>query len=105
MIRSADIPDYKNIVKRQNPLEAVVQAFANVGFDPNLAFETFDDDGDEVLTSAEIEEGLICNDIKLLDSEKKELFRQIDKNNDGVCTLDEWLGILQPALKAENKFI
>ena len=29
----------------------------------------------------------------------------IDSNNDGVCTLDEWINILEPAIKAENKFI
>ena len=70
-----------------------------------MAFEAFDDDEDEVLTLDEITEGLDVNNIDLQDSEKEKLLKMIDSNNDGVCTLDEWINILEPAIKAENKFI
>ena len=58
-----------------------------------------------MLTVEEIKEGVRCLKIELLDTEKKLLFDNIDKNLDGVLTLEEWVEVLQPALSAQRDYI
>lgn len=41
----------------------------------------------------------------MLDTEKKLLFENIDKNSDGVLTLEEWVEVLQPQLNAQREYI
>ena len=96
LLKSSDIPDYDKVADRPNPLESVVKRFEENGYTPTQAFIAFDDDEDEVLTLEEIKEGVKCLKIDLLDTEKKLLFDNIDKNADGVLTLEEWVDVLQP---------
>ena len=86
-------------------MEAVVKRFEENGYTPTQAFIAFDEDDDEVLTLEEIKEGVKCLKIDLLDTEKKLLFENIDKNSDGVLTLEEWVGVLQPQLNAQREYI
>ena len=105
LMKSADIPDYDKIAERQNPLDPVVKKFEENGYTPTQAFIAFDEDEDEVLTLEEIKDGVKCLKIDLLDTERKLLFDNIDKNSDGVLTLEEWVAVLQPRLNAQREYI
>lgn len=105
MLKAADIPDYDKIAERPNPLEAVVKKFEENGYTPTQAFIAFDEDEDEVLTLEEIREGVSCLRIELLETEKELLFKEIDKNSDGVLTLEEWNSVLQPEINAQREYI
>ena len=90
-MKSADIPDYDKIAERANPLEPVVQKFAERGFTPLSAFTMMDiEDEDDILTFSEIKRGMKKLKIQLLDTEWKMLFDAIDANGDGAVTIDEW---------------
>ena len=104
-MKSADIPDYDKLAERENPLDPVVKKFEENGYTVTQAFIAFDDDEDEVLTLEEIKEGVKCLKIDLLDTERKLLFDNIDKNSDGVLTLEEWVEVLQPRLNAQREYI
>lgn len=49
----------------RNPLEDVVQKFAELGYDAAGAFAMLDDNGDEVLTLEEIKGGMAKENISL----------------------------------------
>jgi len=99
-LKASDIPNYDKIKVRDNPLDSIVKKFEEQGFTPQEAFLAFDDDCDEVLTIEEIKDGCAFYEIKLLDTEWKMLIDSIDKNADGVLTIDEWEEVLQPRLDA-----
>ena len=90
MIKDADIPDYVKFAERENPLEPVVRKLEEKGFNAERAFKAFDEDCDEVLTINEIKEGLRFHKVGLLDTEMKMLVDAMDKNHDGVLTMEEW---------------
>ena len=91
LIAASDIPDYDKIVDRANPLEPVVQKFAERGFTPLSVFTMLDiEDEDDILTFDEIKNGLKRLKISLLDTEWKTLFEAIDKDGDGTVTIEEW---------------
>ena len=101
LIAASDIPDYDKIAERANPLEPVVQKFAERGFTPLSVFMMLDiEDEDDILTFDEIKNGLKRLKISLLDTEWKSLFEAIDKDGDGTVTIEEWEEILQPKLNA-----
>ena len=52
-------------MEERNPLEDVVQKFAELGFDAVGAFDMLDDNGDEVLTLEEIKSGMAKQGIHL----------------------------------------
>ena len=54
--------------EERNPLEEVVQKFAELGYDAEGAFNMLDDNGDEVLTMEEIKTGMAMHKIKLTDA-------------------------------------
>ena len=84
-----DIPLYKD-EEKENPCDSIVRKIAEKGYDLESVFYIFDDNSDEVLTLQEIKDGLKNQEIVLTDSEMKTLVDAIDKNADGVCTMDEW---------------
>ena len=51
--------------EERNPLEDVVQKFAELGYDATAAFDMLDDNGDEVLTLEEIKSGMKMHKINL----------------------------------------
>lgn len=89
---------------RENPLEPVVRKLADKGLTPAMAFNMFDEDGDEVLTINEITEGLKFHEVDLLDSEYKQLVDTIDQNNDGVLTIKEWEECLTRRFDMQKQF-
>jgi len=82
----------------------VVRKLADKGLTPAMAFNMFDEDGDEVLTINEITEGLKFHEVGLLDSEYKQLVDTIDQNNDGVLTLKEWEECLTRRFDMQKQF-
>jgi hypothetical protein len=69
------------MVGRENPLDAVVRKFEASGYTPEAAFMLFDDNCDDLLTKEEID---------LNPDEYQLLMDAIDKNADGVISMDEW---------------
>jgi len=53
-----DIPEYKKIAERENPLDPIVRRFEANGYTPEQAFIMLDDNCDDVLTLKEIKDGL-----------------------------------------------
>jgi len=92
------IPQYKEVYKeeRENPCDSIVKKIEAKGYDLEQIFQVLDDNMDELLTTNEIKMGLKFQGIELLDTEMKTLLQQIDKNSDGVLTLDEWIECLKP---------
>ena len=86
-------------------MEAIVAKLDLMGYSAEQAFMAFDWDGDEVLTIQEIKDGLRANGIKLFDHEWQLLVNAIDKNCDGVLTVDEWINVLEPKIDAQRNFI
>ena len=87
---------------KKNPLEPIVNKFAEMGYTPAQAFDMLDDDMDEVLTIKEITDGMKHHNIVLTDEEWKQLLAAIDANSDGVLSLEEWENILVPKVKAQT---
>lgn len=48
-----------------NPLDPIVNKFAELGYDPEGAFDMLDDNGDGVLTIKEIQDGMKFHKISL----------------------------------------
>ena len=91
ILKASDIPDYDKIKDRANPLEPVVQKFADRGYTPLSVFTMLDiEDEDDILTFSEIKNGLKRLQITLLDTEWQMLFEAIDKDGDGSVTIEEW---------------
>ena len=90
--------------EEQNPMKAIVDKFAEKGFnDAENAFDMLDDNGDGVLTIKEIQDGMKFHNILLSDEEWETFRLAIDKNGDGVLDLDEWLEILTPKIDLADK--
>jgi Ca2+-binding EF-hand superfamily protein len=87
-------------INKVNPLEVVVQKFAELGWDPEGAFDLLDDDGDGALTMTEIKDGMAKCKINLKQDEWDLFYKTIDANSDGVLTCEEWVGILEPKVSA-----
>lgn len=83
-------------MKKKNPLDPIINKFAEQGYDAEAAFEMLDDNGDEVLTMEEIKEGMKFHRITLTDDEWAEFIKAIDGNSDGVLTMEEWMAIMAP---------
>ena len=90
---------------KENPCESIVRKIADKGYDLESVFYIFDDNADEVLTLQEIKDGLRNQEIELSDSEMKTLIEAIDKNADGVCTMDEWKACLNPKMEARKEYL
>ncbi|CDW82059.1 ef hand family protein [Stylonychia lemnae] len=104
-IKLEDIPDFDKLAQeRINPLDSIVKKFEQKGITIEQAFDLFDDDEDRVLTMQEIKKGIKNQRIELLDSEYQELIKVIDKNSDGVLTMEEWVNCLNPKYDAEKEF-
>ena len=84
------IPNYSEVKQRENPLEPVVRKIEQKGWDAERSFKVLDEDDDGVLTKNEIVDGLKFHKVQLLDTEWDLLIKEIDKNGDGVLTVEEW---------------
>ncbi len=85
-------------------MEPVVKKIEDRGFTLEQVFVLLDDNGDEVLTIAEITAGLKNIGVMLTQEESKELINQIDSNNDGVLTLEEFQSTLKPRYEAQKEY-
>lgn len=83
-------------MKKVNPLEPIVNKFAEMGYDPEGAFDMLDDNGDGVLTVKEIQDGMKHHRIHLSKDEWDAFLKALDANSDGVLDLDEWVSVLTP---------
>lgn len=93
----------KHINVKKNALDFVVNKFAEMGYDPEGAFDMLDDDMDEALTIDEITKGMKKHKIQLTDEEWAVFLKQIDANSDGVLDLDEWVSILKPRVTQQTE--
>ena len=84
------LADAEAAVAKKNPLEPIVNKFAELGYDTEGAFEMLDEDGDGALTRKEIEDGMAFHKIILSPDEWTAFWNAIDANSDGVLDLDEW---------------
>lgn len=100
------IPDYdKGVKEKEGPLESLVKKFEKNGYTVEQAFTLFDDNGDGLLTAKEIRAGFRDQEIlQVLDSEIDELVKVIDKDANGMVSLQEWVATLQPKLDVERDF-
>lgn len=92
----------EQVVEAKNPLDPVVNKFAELGYDPEGAFDMLDDNGDAVLTIKEIQDGMKFHKITLTDEEWVAFLGAIDQNSDGVLDLEEWEAILAPKVKQQT---
>jgi predicted nucleic acid-binding Zn-ribbon protein len=91
-----EIPDYDKAAKeREGPLDSLVKKFEKNGYTVEQAFNLFDDNGDGILTTKEIRQGFRDQEIlEALDSEIDALVKAIDKDANGVVSLEEWKATL-----------
>lgn len=69
------------------------------------AFHLFDDNGDALLTVAEIRAGFRDQQLDgVLDTEIDALVKAIDRDANGVVSLPEWTATLKPRLEVEQDF-
>lgn len=94
------LADAQAAVNKVNPLDPLINKFAELGYDTEAAFDMLDDNGDGVLTIKEIQDGMAFHKITLTPEEWDEFLKIIDANSDGVLTLDEWQAILEPKVAA-----
>ncbi len=87
-----------------NPLEPVVKKIEEAGYTVEQVFVLFDDNGDELLTLNEIKDGIRNQDIDLTDAELKEFLTIVDKNSDGVLTLEEFIDCLVPKVESQKEY-
>ena len=93
----SEIPNFDKLEKEKvNPLEPVVKKIEERGFTLEMAFSLLDDNCDEILTIQEITTGLKNIGVDLTNEEYKELVKSIDRNGDGVLTLEEFVQTMQP---------
>lgn len=90
------LADAEAAMNVKNPLEPVVNKFAELGYDVEGAFEMLDEDGDEALTRKEIEDGMAFHKIQLSPDEWTAFWNAIDANSDGVLDMNEWKSVLEP---------
>lgn len=90
-------------LKTVNPLEPIVNKFAEMGYDPEGAFDMLDDNGDGVLTVNEIQDGMKHHRIHLAKDEWDAFLKALDANSDGVLDLDEWVSILTPQVEQQTE--
>lgn len=100
------IPEYEKSVKeKERPLESLVKKFERNGYTVEQAFNLFDDNGDGLLTAKEVRAGFRDQEIlQVLDSEIDALVKAIDKDANGMVSLQEWVATLQPKLDVEKDF-
>jgi hypothetical protein len=100
-----EIPDYDKLeMEKANPLDSVVKKIEDCGYTLEQAFILFDDNGDQVLTIKEIKEGLMHQNIELNDEEMRLLVNQIDADNDGILTMEEWVQTLSPKIDIQKEY-
>ena len=99
------LADAEAAVAKKNPLEPIVNKFAELGYDTEGAFEMLDEDGDGALTRKEIEDGMAFHKIILSPDEWTAFWNAIDANSDGVLDLDEWQSILEPQVNAQTGYM
>jgi hypothetical protein len=90
---------------KDGPVQRVANKCAAQDYSPEDLFNLFDDDGDEVLTLKEIKDGFSGQKLDLTEAEIDELIVAIDKDTDGVLTLEEWEEVMQPKVDGRNAFV
>lgn len=106
MAMQSQIPDYeKGVKERETPIESLVKKFERNGYTVEQAFNLFDDNSDGLLTAKEIRTGFRDQEIlNALDSEIDALVKAIDKDSNGMVSLEEWKAVLQPKLDIERDY-
>ena len=59
------LADAQAAVNKVNPLDPIINKFAELGYDTESAFDVLDDNGDGVLTIKEIQDGMSFHKITL----------------------------------------
>jgi len=100
------IPEYEKggLKDKEGPLDSLVKKFEAQGYTVEQAFHLFDENGDGILTIKEVRAGFRDQELDALDSEIDALVKAIDKDTNGVVSLDEWVAVLSPKLEVEKDF-
>lgn len=90
--------------EKANPLEDLVKRIDEEGYSLQEVFRQFDANNDQLLTLKEISEGFVEMGLEVTHTEMKILRDQIDKNGDGVCTLEEFTTAMKPPLEVRKSY-
>jgi len=92
---STRCPECSVLFVADNVVDVLRQWVANTGIDLRKLFDKFDENGDGMIDSSELREGLLSlNLADLPPSQVERLVQEIDEDDNGVIDLDEFIDIL-----------